>query len=402
MSRISYLSFFCFALLLFACKKDESNKAPKETEAYVEILEYLLQDKDTSIQLNIAGNASTPIDVLENMAMSDNAQIRASVAGNLSTPADLLSRLGDDNTYEVKYTLAYNLNTPIDILENLAVDTTTNNVSDIVASRANLNLELFRLFYNNPDKREILASNPSLSIAHIQQIFNDGVGYYSIAMNPNTPLPILNSLSNMVDSIPEIDGSYTIYHPYALSLIANPSLPEKLIRQLAALDDNTINAGMFSFDELIARNPNTPQDILEKYANDTNTDGYFSLASNPNAPYEIAKQYFASEYEYLRTNAAMNKNIPSDSLIVMATNKDAAIRRGVANNPNTDKNTLILLAGDKDELVREYVALNTKSPIECLEILAKDSVEEVRAATADYQVLHITFYSDEIPYRTSK
>ena len=402
MNKNYFLLFFCFILFLASCKKDESGKAPKETERYSEILTTLSSDKNAKVQMNIAGNVSTPIDILENFATSENPEIRACVAGNLATPLELLTTLGNDSAYEVKFALAYNPNTPSDILLKLANDTSRENVANTIAFVSKLNMDLFKALYSNPALKDLVASNPNLNVGQIQQIFNDGVGYYGLAMNPSTPKPILVQLSNMVDSIPETDGDMTIYHPYILSLATNKSLPLDLIRKLMSYDNSNINDGMFSFDELIANNPNTSPEILELYSKETDTNQYYAVSINPNTPYEVIKTYLTSEYEGLQTNAAMNKNIPSDTLKVLALNSDPAIRKGVARNKNTAESDLILLSTDKDEEVREYVALNTKLPIDCLQKLATDKVAAVRAAVADYQVLHITFYSDEIPYRTEK
>ena len=403
MNKNKFLFFFCFVLLLVSCKDKEAGKAPKETKRYIELLESLSEDKNEVIQINIAGNASTPTEILEDLALSENPEIRASVAANLGSPIELLTKLGNDSTYEVKFGLAYNPHTPTDILQLMITnDKKVQNIVNTIANVSKLDMNMFKSLYSDPEMKDVISTNPNLTVGQIQQIFNDGVGYYGLAMNPNTPSPILEQLSNMVDSIPEMDGTTTLYHPYVLSLAANSSLPSNLIHKLMTLDNNNLNDGMFSFEELLALNPNTPVEILELFAKDTNTSQYYAVSANPKTPYEVIKLYFNSENKYLRANAAANQNIPTDSLSVLALSKDSAIRKGVAMNKNTNVSDLILLSTDKDDEVREYVARNPKSPIECLERLASDSAVTVRAAVADYQVLHITFYSDETPYRTEK
>ena len=59
---------------------------------------------------------------------------------------------------------------------------------------------------------------------------------------------------------------------------------------------------------------------------------------------------------------ARNKNTPADVLAELATDRDYLVRRAAANNPNTPYNTLLMLSKDKELEVREKAkyALNAR------------------------------------------
>ena len=79
---------------------------------------------------------------------------------------------------------------------------------------------------------------------------------------------------------------------------------------------------------------------------------------------------------------ARNPETPQDVLDDLAANADAGIRSSVASNPSTCIETLVKLAGDQDPSVLKMVAANRAMPPETLAQLAKVQDEDVLRAVA--------------------
>lgn len=138
--------------------------------------------------------------------------------------------------------------------------------------------------------------------------------------------------------------------------------------QIVKNDPNELDVSNLSFEEKerLAEDPDTSPDILILLAEDKNDIVRFHVARNSNTPLEIL------------TNLA----------------KDSRINGAVAENPNTPPELLIQLASSKSSITRYMVARNLKTPPETLAILAKDE-DNVVSEKANQTISLINASQDE-------
>jgi len=117
----------------------------------------------------------------------------------------------------------------------------------------------------------------------------------------------------------------------------------------------------------LARNPNTPPEILTILARDENLNVRWRVARNPNTPPEILTILAQDKDEYVRWNVAQNPNTPPEILTTLARDEVSSVRRGVAQNPNTPPEILTILARDEDADVRCRVADNPNATREVIQ-----------------------------------
>jgi hypothetical protein len=96
------------------------------------------------------------------------------------------------------------------------------------------------------------------------------------------------------------------------------------------------------------------------------------LARNPNTPPEVLTILARDEDYWVRCGVARSPNTPPETLTILARDKDWGVRCGVAWNPNTPPEILTFLARDEDWNVRCRVAENPNTPPEILTVLAQD------------------------------
>ncbi|BAZ41816.1 leucine rich repeat variant [Calothrix sp. NIES-4101] len=212
----------------------------------------------------------------------------------------------------------------------------------------------------------------------------------------------------------------------------NPLLEE-------ALDENTpterlreiVRKGNKTIRNAVARNPNTPPDILiecfyefpnhvlnnpalelillenPNFLNELVSNNPFvfndelplffvewasrhpkesireSVATSIQTPFHILAYLAADVDEDVRYKVAENHKTPSYSLAQLAVDNSYKIRIAVAENITTTSETLEKLAQDEDENVRSKVAANERTPLETLEMLARDKCGMVRMASVE-------------------
>ena len=103
----------------------------------------------------------------------------------------------------------------------------------------------------------------------------------------------------------------------------------------------------------VAKNPNTPIDILTKLAEDENSDVRWEVVHNPNTPADILRELAEDKEWYVRYEVARNPNTTVDILRKLAEDEDWRARQAVADNSRTPVEILMKLAEDKDEWVRK-------------------------------------------------
>ena len=157
----------------------------------------------------------------------------------------------------------------------------------------------------------------------------------------------------------------------------NPNTPREVLTALSGDSWEYVRS-------FVARNPNTPREVLTALSGDANEYVRSFVAGNPNTPPEVLAALSKDKAQNIPNIIAKNPSTPPEVLIALAGHKDEYVLRGVAENPNTPPEALIALAalaGDT-EYVRLKVAANPNTPREALIALAGDTDGYVRAAVA--------------------
>jgi len=148
--------------------------------------------------------------------------------------------------------------------------------------------------------------------------------------------------------------------------------PDQLRKDAVSPDEITRRA--------VARNPNTPVDVLTALLQDEDCWIAWNLAQNRSATAEIlnevvARGSFAGE-------VAGNTSAPVKLLGKLAKHKSAGVRAAVAKNRAATAATLKKLMADAAPAVRKNVARNTSTTAQILAELSKDTDDNVRKAVA--------------------
>lgn len=140
----------------------------------------------------------------------------------------------------------------------------------------------------------------------------------------------------------------------------------------------------------VAENPNTPVEVLEKFANDKYEDEivHYAVAGNPNAPASaLEKLASKSAFGGMHEIVAANPNTPTAVLEKLVEDEEWVwrdqefdVRRSVAQHSNTSEGVLEQLASTEDREVRAAIAANSNTPISVVEKLASDKDPVVREA----------------------
>ncbi len=131
--------------------------------------------------------------------------------------------------------------------------------------------------------------------------------------------------------------------------------------------------------EKLAKNPNTPQDILLELSLDENIEILYGLCDNENASSEMLDNLSKSRYKFLKVYIAKHSNALPKTLIYIYENMDEEnekyIKKALAQNPNTPQYILIELSNSKK--INESLALNSNTPIDILRDLSKFDDEKI-------------------------
>ena len=198
-------------------------------------------------------------------------------------------------------------------------------------------------------RKDLQQENPSYKVAMaFQRGLNNEilkVQYFNAIDNIISEDEVKNGLSHFT-TIKSIAENTAKQEPKGFLAILKTK-PETL-----TLEDYKKNMNEGQSKEIIAKDVNTPPEILAMLAKDGNEHVRQWVASNPNTPPEI--------------------------LAMLAKDGNEHVRQWVASNTNTPPEILAMLAKDGHEHVRQWVASNTNTPPEILAMLAKDGNEDVR------------------------
>lgn len=372
-----------------ACPEEILTKLAKDSDPEVrsavaensmtpgEILKSLGKDKSRDVRESVAGNTSTPIETLEIMAKvsylreiiagntsisialleelskNRNELVRREVAGNTKTPSEMLKILAYDSSSEVRRYVALNWTTPPEAFETLATDPVYM-VRDRVAGNRNTPPEILKKFTSD-DNAEVR---------------------FSVAANPSAPLDLNFRINLLKSSAMEGDE----YGYGRISLAKDPDTPIEIIQLLSKDEDYRVRCS-------VAANPNTPFEILKGLANEktVDEDTLYSecvldhLAKNPSIPISLRQEIIEVLINddlspWIRCDVARNELAPVDVLRSLSKDEWADVRRAVARNPVTPIEILTSLAEDNHSSVREAVAENPRTPEDTLRKLAINSL----------------------------
>ena len=354
------------------------------------------------IKLGLASSKNTPVALLEKIGndLSCFATLAIALIGNPNTPIKLINKLTQklitlsdvDKVYsdwEVYYTLSFNLS--------------------ISEHKRN---EYFKLFQqsilNNISGCRTLSKLPNTP-SHVLELLATTDAVDGVAENPNTPPHVLRQLAKHIS-------------PYVREYVAkNPSTPADALIEI--INQPNLNLGHYEFNtysdyiKFAYEYPNIPKielyrillvkeaeeeareyNIFEFFniRSDTLTESNFATLKNSkkarcrfakycDTPVNILEELAKDSDIEVRTEVSKNPNLPLNSLIELAKDPVMNIRLNIASHNIHEKNkitfveVIAILAMDEALEVREKVASNPNTPINILRQLARDNSREVRS-----------------------
>lgn len=261
---------------------------------------------------------------------------------------------------------------------------------------------------------EGIAKNPNASYEFLLEFSKDSRSDVRnwVAENPNTPLDILLTLTNdgalKNPSFPPLEryratleNNRSYERQAASTLIA--SLPLKTKLSLTQVVEGSELPAKLS----IARDLQTPIDILERLAQDPNEDVRYAVAGNRNIPSATLLKLTEDSSSKVRSSAIhhqFNRPTPVEILAKLANDLDSHIRMNIARNANTPPEVLAQLAFTEDpgNWIADGLIKNQNTPVETLEYLGverhqvsaynKKTPPNALAAQVDYA---LTMYNAE-------
>lgn len=163
-----------------------------------------------------------------------------------------------------------------------------------------------------------------------------------IALDPNTPVEILEDLSN--------DRNTSVL----LCLLCNPSLPDYLKDKLLS------NSQWSGFLEQVASCLSISPEILTRLSDSEHNTVRCRVAWNPNTPVETLIKLSQDDDWTVRSYVAGNKNTPIDIIVGFADAPNIYCRGEVAENPSTPIEVLRRLITDDSDVVRGLAKRNLR------------------------------------------
>lgn len=113
----------------------------------------------------------------------------------------------------------------------------------------------------------------------------------------------------------------------------------------------------------------TPETKVSMPKDDTAVQKRISLARDPNTPANILLQLATDDYSGVRRALAENPSLPLNVQVTLAKDIIKLVRRTLARNQNLFTETMRILASDHDEIVRICIATNNKTPAKVLSLI---------------------------------
>lgn len=218
----------------------------------------------------------------------------------------------------------------------------------------------------NVEKVNTMQKKGTFSLQTISKIAHLNIdGRNKLASNPDTDLEVLRALSmDRVDSV-------------RYCVARNPNTPSDILIRM--FKKAKYKCGYIELEVL--KNPNMPAKELERIAKHHH-GFWYPIASNPKVPVRLLRKFLKGRNDNIRYDIAKNPGTPASILEQLSDVGSYEIRREVARNPNTPIKVLAWLSVDDNVWVRCGVAYNEATPIEMIKKLASDKAYEVRRAIA--------------------
>jgi hypothetical protein len=341
-------------------------------------------------RLAAAKDPATHTACLQELSLDEDLEVKRQVTLNPNTPVEALLRLGQ--VFSVEF--AQNPSLQLFLLEDPSfLQKLPWRLLNELTSAAQLPDFLIEAFCASSYEKiqEKMASHPKLPAEHLERFLlceNRNIRKRAAA-NPNTSSTLLLTLRAMGsnESLTDVEDEYLTDDVTLLREFANKGFWAKL---------------------LVARNPNTPADVLDALFLDESYQVRAQVVANSNTHSETVARALRDPEEAVISAAMMNKKLPPSALEVLMERqipqlwnlvasrqdtpasllkrlieaKTSPYRRAVVAHSNITQEILDILSHDEDPELRALVAVHAETSLVCLQRLAKDSVARVRRAVA--------------------
>jgi hypothetical protein len=327
------------------------------------------------------------------LAKSKSWNVRIFAAQNRRLPIDHLEKMLEDKSWKIVRACSWNPNFTKPMLEKL-LQHKDKRVRGYLASHDGLSIEnLISLSKDeSPLVRGRAARNPRLPKTEMRRLFleeNRSVNT-GLAKNPKVPMDILIALTE--DDLPRV----------RFIIAQNPRLTEKDIRRLFA--ENKSSYLHLTTKRGLAKNPNTPIDILIELSKDKKE--YIRIyalqhpkmkqrgraAQNPKLSETEMRRLYREGGFWVMTGLAINPKVPMDILMTLSEDGNPLVRRQVASNPSLPEKDMRRLFSEKDRISGKLSAFqmrfhngtktglvkNPNTPLDILIELSKDKERYMR------------------------
>ncbi|BAZ11925.1 leucine rich repeat variant [Calothrix sp. NIES-4071] len=399
------------------------------------LLTNLATHSEEGIKVKIAKSLDTPVQILEVMAGRESRniklllEIRRVLTSEYAVNANSFKSVADKLLSDLKHEILYPAGVSVDVerwinliqtsglfevmIRNSTYDDTSIELEPLMNQLLPQWAELLPGL-SNKQLEQILRNIPDL-LAFINDEVKNNASSRSVAValvgNPNTPELLREQLKNKLlrPSIPltSHDSDCDLF----LALAYNEQIPQAERMQYF---QQLLSTGRNNIQETIARNPNTPPEIIGQLMARPGV-GRQAVSRNPNAPASALSELAEDTNSATRSWVAENPSTPANILVQLARqpiektiNNVSTVRETALKNPNfppQERYRLQLLMEEENETASAHqlmarrpdspyalsqvvekgnqqakltAARSYKTPINILEQLAKDSDETVR------------------------
>ena len=171
------------------------------------------------------------------------------------------------------------------------------------------------------------------------------------------------------------EAAFSNTSPAAWMVARDSNTPTEVLLGYARSDVSSIR-------EAVAGNPKTPEAVLANLLRDPHEGVRAAVAGHDKTPAEALANLMRDPSKRVRAAVAGNAKTPEAVLAKLVRDPSEAVRAAVAGNPRTPGDALSELSAESDQSVAEALAKNPKAPIGALRTLAFSSSAQVRRAVA--------------------
>ena len=388
-------------------------KIPYHPAATCEILSAILvrlpqsklsQDHVRTAVNNIANHRNTGGFDLDFLSTHEDSYVRRCVAQNRSTPSYLLRKLSSDTVTRVRAAVARNPKTPRDRLVSLSVDP-SHVVRAAVARNPNAYLDLLTKLAQDDDS-DVLYALAQSQKKHFDLIFDEA------RKRHRSTIAFYSDNSDALDRLVGMDdGSYD-------HLVArNPNTSQEVLDRLAASDDERVrmsvagnkNTSAAALQQLlhdssckfmVAENENTPIHILEALAKEEDSDVLGCIAENKSVTPEILRGIISSTPpDSLPYTVLENESLPIADLVGFAATvleKDIDLPKflkvSLSDRLEYEKDlpvSIVVVMSKKDRELQRLAATRSNLPVKDILRLSKIEDQDIRKSLQFNPLLQI-------------